>query len=102
MSQEAFPEEPGESLALSDLELVHLGRMLHREQIFRVFLVSGILVAAGLGAYFSWAGSWSGTRVVILLLILLGARAHLRHLRSARLLRKLAAELGILPSPECS
>ncbi len=73
---------------LSDLELVHLRRMLRRERLFKVFSVAHILVGAGLAGTFSWAGTWNGTRAVLLVLILLGARAHLRQLRSARLLRK--------------
>ncbi len=96
MSRIVSEGQSGKPLVLSDLELVHLRRMLRREQIFRVSMVSHLLVAAGLAAYFSGAGVWNGTRAVILVLILLGARAHLRQLRSARLLRKFATRLQIL------
>ena len=93
----------GESAGLLELDgpdRVHLGRMLRREWIFRVSMVSHLVVAVGLGVYFSWAGTWDGTRAVILLLLLLSARAHLRGLRSARLLRKLATQLELRSSLE--
>ncbi len=72
---------------------VHLGRMLRRERIFRFSTVSHLVVAVALGVHFSWAGIWDGPRAVILVLLLLAARAHLRGFRSARLLRKLAMQL---------
>ena len=62
--------------------------MLRAERLFPVFLWLNIGVAAALGIYYSWSGSWSGVRAVLVLLILLGARSHLRQLRSTRLLRK--------------
>ena len=82
---------------LNDLDLLHLGRMLRRERFFKIACLLHLLAAAGLGVYFSWAGIWSGTRAGLLVLLLMGARAHLRQVRSARLLRKLATGLQVLP-----
>ena len=74
----------------SELDRRHLQRMLRAERLFPVFMRANLAIAAALALYYSWSGSWSGVRAVLVLLILLGARAHLRQLRSARLLRKLS------------
>jgi len=80
-----------EALAhLDPLDRIHLGRMLRAERRFPVFLWANLGVAAALAIYYSGSASWSGARAVLVLLILLAARAHLRQLRSARLLRKLS------------
>ena len=68
----------------------HLERILRAERLYPGFLGANLGVAATLTIYYSWSGSWSGVRAALVLLILLGARAHLRQLRSARLLRKLS------------
>lgn len=72
----------------SEAELRHLARMLRGERRFAVLVAVDLGVAAALAGYWSWAGSWTATRAVLVVLILLSARGHLRQLRSARLLRK--------------
>lgn len=88
-----FPARHSSSETFSHLDPVdrrHLERMLRAERLFPAFLRVNLGVAAALVIYYSWSDSWSGARAVLVLLILLGARAHLRQLRSARLLRKLS------------
>ena len=75
---------------LSGPERLHLERMLRRERSFSIFMFANLAVAAALSAYYTGSGSWSVIRTVLVALILLSARAHLRQLRSARLLRKLS------------
>ncbi len=91
----ATEPDPVESSArtlsgLDALERRHLERMLRAERLLPVFLRLNLGVAATLVVYYSWSGTWSGVRAVLVLLILLSARAHLRQVRSARLLRKLS------------
>jgi len=81
---------------LDALDRRHLERMLRAERLFPGFLWANLGIAAALVIYFSWSGSWSAARAVLVLLILLGARAQLRQLRSTRLLRKLS---GAKPEP---
>ena len=71
------------------LERLHLKRMLRAERLYPAFMRANLVIAAALLVSYSWLGSWSATRAVLVVLILLGARAHLRQSRSARLLRKL-------------
>ena len=52
-------------------------------------MVLDVVAAAGLAVYWTGWGSWSGTRFVLMLLLLLGAHTHLSQLGGARLLRKL-------------
>ena len=80
----------GAAAALSAAELRHLERMLQRERLLGRFMVANLVVASGLTAAYTWTGVWSGVRAALILLLLLGARAHLSQLRSARLLRKLS------------
>ena len=68
-------------------------RMLRRQGLFQILMVLNIVIAISLGGYFTAAGAWTEARAVILLLILLAARANLRQLRSTRLLRKLTGTL---------
>ena len=91
-ASEPFPQHHGaEALApLDTLDHRHLERMLQAERRFPVFLWANLGVAAALAIYYSGSASWSGARAVLVLLILLAARSHLRQLRSARLLRKLS------------
>ena len=79
-----------EAPCLDALDRRHLGRMLRAERFLPAFVWVNLGVAVALVAYYSRSGSWSGVRAVLVLLILLSARAHLRQLRSARLLRKLS------------
>ena len=74
---------------LDPLDRRHLERMLRAERVLPAFLWANLVVAAILVLSYSWSNSWSGIRAVLVLLILMAARAHLRQLRSARLLRKL-------------
>ena len=85
----AVPERPGADSDLDETEIRHLERVFRRERSFATFMVLDVVVAAALAVYWTWSGSWSGTRFVLILLLLLGARTHLSQLRSARLLRKL-------------
>ena len=85
----AVPERPGADSDLDETEIRHLERVFRRERSFATFMVLDVVVAAALGVHWTWSGSWSGTRFVLILLLLLGARAHLSQLRSARLLRRL-------------
>lgn len=75
---------------LSKDEARHLARMLRRERSFAWLLWVDLGAGVLLSAYYTWSGSWSGLRLVVVMLILLGARSHLRQLRSVRLLRRLA------------
>lgn len=84
----------GAALDLSEGEIRHLERMLRGEQRFFTFMYVDLLVALGLVSYFAWADAWSGARMVVVLLILLSARAHLRQVKSARLLRRFSGHLG--------
>ena len=77
---------------LDELDRRHLARMLKTERLSPGFLRANLGIAAALVVYYSWSGSWTGVRAVLVLLILLAARAHLRQLRSARLLRKLVGQ----------
>ncbi|MDP6980721.1 MAG: hypothetical protein QF570_19325 [Myxococcota bacterium] len=93
---ETFASAPAESgtrgPAAADLDALdrrHLERVLCLERMLPAFLWGNLTIAAGLIVYYSWSQSWSGLRAVVVLLILLSARGHLRQLRSARLLRKL-------------
>jgi len=97
-ASEVLPEHPrNEALSRLDaLERRNLERMLQAERRFPLFLWANLGIAAALVIYYSGSGSWSAARAVVVLLILLGARAHLRQLRSARLLRKLS---GAGPEP---
>jgi hypothetical protein len=65
--------------------------MLRFEHLFPRFIWANLGVAVALAIYYSASGSWTGSRMVLVVLILLSARAHLRQLRSARLLRKLSS-----------
>ena len=80
----------GGDRALTPPESRLLERLLRRERLFPGFLALDLGVAAALSGYWAWTGSWSGARAVVVLLLLLSARAHLRPLRSVRLLRKLS------------
>ena len=75
----------------SEADRRHLERMLRGERWFGIFMFVDLGVAAALGIAWTVSGGWSPTRGVLVLLLLLGARAHLRQQRSARLLR------GLLP-----
>ena len=75
--------------SLDGAEQRHVARMLRGETRFSTFMWLNLSVAVGLVGFYTWEGSWSGLRVVLVLLILLGARSHLRHQRNARLLRRL-------------
>ena len=90
---DSLPDHPSVEArsSLDELERTHLDRMLRGERRFPVFLWVNLGVAASLVIFYTWSGAWSGTRAVLVLLILLGARSHLRQLRSARLLRKLSS-----------
>ena len=85
----AGPERTGANSHFDETEGRHLERVLRREQSFATFTVLDVVVAAALAVYWTWSGSWSGARCALIVLLLLGARAHLSQLRSARLLRKL-------------
>ena len=80
----------GDDRALSDGDRRLLARLLHGERLAPGFVALDLAVAAGLAGYWAWAGTWTGARAVVVLLLLLSARAHLRQLRSTRLLRKLS------------
>ncbi len=82
---------PDGTVELTETDVAHLDRMLRGEQRFRVVVIINLLVATALTTYWSLSGHWSGARAVVLVLILLSARAHLRHRRSAQLLRRLTA-----------
>ena len=93
-----LPEHPrNEALSrLNALDRHHLERMLRAERRYPGFLWASLGIAAALVIYYSWSGLWSAARAVLVVLILLGARAQLRQLRSTRLLRKLS---GAGPEP---
>ena len=84
----------GEALVLSAGEIRHLERMLRGERRLSAFIYVDLLVALALVGYLAWADAWSAARVVVILLILLSARAHLRQQKSARLLRRYRELLG--------
>jgi hypothetical protein len=84
----------GGALDLSDGETRHLERMLRGEQRFFAFVYVDLLVALALVGYFAWVDAWSGARIVVILLVLLSARAHLRQVKSARLLRRFSERRG--------
>ena len=84
----AAPERSGADSDLDETEIRHLERVLRRERSFATFMVLDVVAAGALAVYWTGSRSWSGARFALILLLLLGARAHLSQLRSARLLRK--------------
>jgi hypothetical protein len=84
------PDPTESSAELSALDRAHLERMLRRERVFGFLMAANLAAAALLTVIWTVRGSWTPTRAVVIVLVLLAARANLRQGRSARLLRKLA------------
>ena len=90
-ASESLPKDPHSQAFpfLDALDRRHLNRMLGAQRLSSTFVWVNLGIAAALATYYSISSSWSGTRGALVVLILLGARGHLRQLRSARLLGKL-------------
>lgn len=74
---------------------MHLRRMLRRERLFEALVYVNLAAAVVLAAFYTIAATWDPARAVLVVLVLLTARANLRQARSARLLRRLSSALQI-------
>jgi hypothetical protein len=66
--------------------------MLRRERVYAVLVYVDLAAAVVLAAFYTFASVWQPTRVALVVMILLAARANLRQARSARLLRRIAGQ----------
>ena len=92
------PEERGSGIpvgGLAEAELAHLRRMLRRERVFEALVYVNLAAAVLLAVFYTIAASWNPVRAVLVVLVLLAARANLRQARTARLLRRLSSALRI-------
>ena len=64
--------------------------MIRRRNLFLLFSILGVMVGVGIGVHAAIIGSLTTPRFVILILVLLLARSHLRQYRSATVLWKIS------------
>lgn len=74
---------------------MHLRRMPRRERLFEALVYVNLAAAVLLAVFYTIAANWDPVRAVLVVLVLLAARANLRQARSARLLRRLSSVLRI-------
>jgi hypothetical protein len=82
---------------MTDAEFRFAARALRRTRLFLALSIAGVVVAAGLAAYYVARTVADphfpiGPRAVIIVLILLNARQNLRQYRFARILEQLLPE----------
>jgi len=82
------------SADLTESERAFVARALRRRRLFLALSVVGVLVAVGLGVYYTWRKLHDpafavGARMVIVVLVLLNSRQNLRQYRFAGILAKL-------------
>jgi len=78
---------------LTEAEQNYLQQQLKRVKLFLVFCIINIIVAAGL--LIAMATDWlhyDSARLVLAIILLLGARSYLRLYKSTRLLEKFSAQ----------
>ena len=79
---------------LTATERAFVARALRRRRLFLALSLFGLVVAVGLGVYYTWRKLHDpafavGARMVIVVLILLNSRQNLRQYRFAGILEKL-------------
>jgi hypothetical protein len=79
---------------LTGTERAFVARAVRRRRLFLALSVLGLVVAVGLGVYYTWCKLHDpayavGPRLVIVVLILLNSRQNLRQYRFAGILQKL-------------
>ena len=79
---------------LTGAERAFVARALRRRRLFLALSVVGVLVAVGLAGYYTWRKLHDpafaiGSRMVIVVLVLLNSRQNLRQYRFAGILAKL-------------
>jgi hypothetical protein len=79
---------------LTGSERAFVARALRRRRLFLALSIVGLVVAVGLGGYYTWRklhdpASAVGARMVIVVLVLLNSRQNLRQYRFAGILEKL-------------
>ena len=79
---------------LTGTERAFVARALRRRRLFLALSVFGLVVAVGLGVYYTWRKLHDpafevGARMVIIVLVLLNSRQNLRQYRFAGILEKL-------------
>ena len=79
---------------LTGTERAFVARALRRRRLFLALSVFGLVVAVGLGVYYTWRKLHDpafevGARMVIIVLVLLNSRQNLRQYRFAGILKKL-------------
>ena len=79
---------------LTGTERAFVARAVRRRRLFLALSVLGLVVAVGLGVYYTWRKLHDpayavGPRLVIVVLILLNSRQNLRQYRFAGILQKL-------------
>ena len=78
-----------EIMELSDSEKSLLNRIAGQKKIFLVFSIINVIIAVYLGIYYGLISeNAKSIHFVLIILILLGGRSHLRQYRSALLLHK--------------
>ncbi len=76
-------------IELNDREKSLLDRIAGQKKLFLIFSIVSVVIALSLGVYYGLiAKNINSTRFVLILLILLAGRSHLRQYRSAVLLHK--------------
>ena len=75
---------------LTDGEDAFRRRIVARRKLYLIFSLSGVAVGLALAIHATIAGAWTASRFVILILVLLLSRSHLRQYRTATVLTKLS------------
>ncbi len=80
---------------LTAREKKFLARTARREKVFLIFSILSVAAAIVYSLYHAVMKDFNGPRFVIVLLLLLSGRSHLRQYRSALIFNKLKSGLGI-------
>ena len=80
----------GDGIQLTAREGAFRDRMVRSRNLFLAFSIAGVMVGVGIAVHAAIAGSLPAPRLVILTLVLLLARSHLRQYRSATVLWKIS------------
>ena len=73
---------------MTDAETRFVEATVRRRRLFLFLSAVGVAAGLGLAGWYRWAG-WTATHAVVVVLVLLNARQHLRQHRRAAVLDKL-------------